>query len=545
MPDTSSQVVPNDSDYLHKEPCPACGSKDNLARYSDGHGWCFGCGHRESAAGVPQQSLRKSPMPTDLLPIGEAIALPKRGLSEETCQKWRYTVSDYKGQPAQLANYANDQGQVVAQKVRSPGKEFTFLGDTKAVGLYGQWLWRDGGKMVVITEGEIDALSMSQVQGNKWPVVSVPNGAQGAKKAIQKSLDWLEKFDSVIFMFDNDEHGIAAAKECAPLLTPGKAKIAKLPLKDANEMLVAGRGGELIQAMWDAKTFRPDGIVAGTEMWNTLTKEEHVPSWPYPWACLNTKTRGMRRGELVTFTAGSGIGKSQICRELAYSLLLGGESVGYIALEESTKRTALGLMGIALNKPLHINQNGVSDEQLKEAFTKTVGNGSCFLYDNFGSLDSANLISRIRYLAHGCGCSWIILDHLSIVVSGIGEGDERRILDNTMTALRSLVQETGVGMILVSHLKRPEGKGHEEGAQTTLGQLRGSAAIGQLSDMVIGLERNQQSKTKANVTTLRVLKNRFSGETGLAGMLKYDPETARLTETNAEAFPDEPQEDQF
>ncbi len=484
-------------------------------------------------------------MPSDLLPLGESIALLKRGISEETCCFWKYTVSEFKGQPCQIANYADDQGQVIAQKVRMANKEFTFLGDTKSVGLFGQHLWRDGGKMVVITEGEIDALSMSQVQNNRWPVVSVPNGAQGAKKAIQKSLDWLEKFESVVFMFDNDEHGIPAAKECAQLLTPGKAKIATLPLKDANEMLVAGRGGELIQAMWSAKTFRPDGIVAGTEMWDLITKDDYVPSRPYPWACLNTKTRGLRRGELVTFAAGSGVGKSQVCREIAHSLLLGGESVGYIALEESTKRTALGLMGIALNKPLHITTNGTSDEQLKRAFEATVGSGHCYLYDHFGSLDSSNLVSRVRYLAHGCGCGWIVLDHLSIVVSGIADGDERRILDNTMTALRSLVQETGVGMILVSHLKRPEGKGHEEGAQTTLGQLRGSAAIGQLSDMVIGLERNQQSKTKANVTTLRVLKNRFSGETGLAGMLKYDPETARLTETNAEAFPDEPQEDQF
>lgn len=106
-----------------------------------------------------------------------------------------------------------------------------------------------------------------------------------------------------------------------------------------------------------------------------------------------------------------------------------------------------------------------------------------------------------------------------------------------MTLLRTLVQETGIGLILVSHLKRPEGRGHEEGAQTSLSQLRGSAAIAQLSDMVIGLERNQQGDDP-NLTTVRVLKNRFSGETGEACFLRYDKGTGRISE-GAPGFKDE------
>ena len=85
-------------------------------------------------------------------------------------------------------------------------------------------------------------------------------------------------------------------------------------------------------------------------------------------------------------------------------------------------------------------------------------------------------------------------------------GDERRMIDNTMTKLRSLVEELRCSLVIVSHLKRPEGKGHEEGARTTLAQLRGSAGIAQLSDMVIGLERDQQDPATAKFTTMRVLK---------------------------------------
>ena len=100
-----------------------------------------------------------------------------------------------------------------------------------------------------------------------------------------------------------------------------------------------------------------------------------------------------------------------------------------------------------------------------------------------------------------------------------------------MTNLRSLAEELNIGLILVSHLKRPSGdKGHEDGAQTTLAQLRGSGAIGQLSDIVIGCERDQQSLDSANVTTLRILKNRWTGQTGICSTLLYDLNTGRMTE---------------
>ena len=106
------------------------------------------------------------------------------------------------------------------------------------------------------------------------------------------------------------------------------------------------------------------------------------------------------------------------------------------------------------------------------------------------------------------------------------------MIDTTMTRLRSLVERTGISLFLVSHLKRTTGdKNHEEGARVTLGQLRGSAAIAQLSDSVIGLERDQQSDKDGGATTVRVLKNRYSGETGVACTLSYNLETCKFDET--------------
>lgn len=526
-----------DSSFSHHDACPECGSSDAMSIYTDGHGFCFACNHwMPPTESAHQSPTRRPTVSKDLILDGSVQALTKRGLNEETVAKWKYQVGSYKERPVQIANYIRD-GITVAQKVRFADKSFVFLGDAKDCGLYGMHLWRDGGKMVVITEGEIDALSVSQLQGNKWAVVSVPNGAQGAKKALMKNLEWLEQFESVILMFDNDDPGKDATHECAPLFTPGKCKVAALPLKDANEMLLAGRGKEVIDAIWGARTYRPDGIISSAETWELVSKKDVESSFTYPYSKLNELLGGIRPSELVTITAGSGIGKSLMCREIAYHLSVTlGESVGYVALEETVKRTALGFMTIAANKPLHINQEGVSDDELKAAWDSSLGTGRVYLYDHWGSLESDNLLSKLRYLARGCGCRWLVLDHISIVVSGIGDGDERRLIDNTMTALRSLVNETGVGLILVSHLKRPEGnRGHEDGLHTSLAHLRGSAAIAQLSDIVVGLERNQQAED-SNSTTVRILKNRFNGITGEAGKLRYDAKTGRLLEDNTSDY---------
>ena len=530
MSENNGNTTEEESTFIRHEPCEQCGSSDARAVYDDGHTYCFSCESHESEGSVEDkhEGVEQSSGWEGFLQ-GGARELRKRNIREETCRRWNYTVGNHNGSTCHIANFYDSTGGLVAQKVRLPQKNFMALGDFSKAGLYGSHLW-SGGKKLVITEGEIDALSVSQIQDYKWPVVSVPNGAAGSKRVIANNLDYLARFEEIIFMFDNDEAGRKAAKECAAVLPVGKAKIATLPMKDANEMLVAGKGQEILHAIWNAPVYRPDGIVDGREIWETVSKELTNDGSPYPWEGLNALSHGMRKGEIVTLCAGSGIGKSQICKEIAYDLIRKDKTIGYIALEEHVRRTAVGLMGIHLNQPILIHPDAVDVAAKREAFEATVGSGNCYLYDHFGSMDSENLANRIRYMVAGCGCEYVFLDHLSIVVSGHDFGDERRFIDNTMTNLRSLVEELKFSLVLVSHLKRPDGRGHEEGGLTSLSQLRGSAGIAQLSDMVFGLERNQQDEDLADVTRVRVLKNRWSGQTGLCVSLDYSHDTGRIAE---------------
>jgi len=469
--------------------------------------------------------------------------LRARSLDAETCRKWDYRVGEYNGKPSQAAVYKDADGVVVAAKLRSKDKEFTIIGDAKKMTLYGQWLWPSGQRMITVTEGEIDAMSVSQAQSLKWPVVSVPNGAASALRAVKANYEYLVSFEKVVLWFDADEAGSKAAIQCAEALPAGKVFIVQsADLKDANEYVKAGRSSEIVNFLFRAKPYRPDGIVCGEDLWAKVAEENTAHTIEYPWNGMNRVLHGLRAGELLTVCAGTGVGKSTFIRELAYHLIKRGENVGLLCLEENTRRTALGLMGLALDKPLHITREGVDDKQLRAAFDQTVGRNGVYLYDHFGSVGVDNLLMRIQYLARGCDCRWIILDHLSIVVSGIDAGDdERRAIDRAMTLLRTLVEETGIGLIVVSHLKRTSnGSSHEEGAQVSLSHLRGSQAIAQMSDSVVALERDQQDEEQSSLIVVRVLKNRFSGENGVAMRMTYDRVTGRLTEVVDGFVPGEP-----
>ena len=458
-------------------------------------------------------------------------ALPARKITKETCQKYGYLCGEYKGKPVQIACYYDLKGNCIGQKLRFKDKGFAVKGKISNI-LFGSQLWSSG-KKIVITEGEIDCLTVSQLQGNKWPVVSIPNGAQAAKRAIEANLEYLNNFEEIILMFDMDEAGRKAIEDCVDVLPVGKAYVANLPMKDPNECLVNGKGDAVIQAIWNAKPYRPDGIVAGTDLYEKCVTDidDLKDSVLYPFESLNNKTKGARHGELYVITSGSGMGKSTLLRELEFYFGQT-ENCGIVALEESNRTTGLELMSLYCNRRLRLYPEAVSESERSDAFNATIGNGRYYLYDHFGSLDSGNLLSKIRYLVVGLGCKRIFLDHISIVVSGMDnadDGGERKAIDKLMTNLRSLVEETGCTMFVVSHLKRPEGKGHEEGGKVSLSQLRGSGGIAQLADMVIGLERNQQGNNP-NVLTIRLLKNRFSGETGVSGYMYYDSETGRLSD---------------
>ena len=375
-----------ESTFVRHEPCPACGSKDNLARYSDGHAVCFtgGCSHYERGDGqvisIQQKPARSLEM------TGVIAAIPDRRINQATAQRYGVTV-EY-GTDGQIVKHHypyhdKDTGAVTGTKVRIvENKSFYATGGFENAALFGQQAFKGGGKYITITEGEADALAVNEMFDGKWPVVSIRSGAAGATKDIKANLEWLESFENVVICFDSDKAGQEAARSVLDLFTPNKAKNVELSMKDAGDMLKARKVQDFVKEWWNAKAYRPDGIVAGNETWDMIIKQSNVKSIDYPWSCLNEYTHGFRRQELVTITSGSGMGKSQIVRELEHYLLgATDDNIGILALEEDIPKTALGIMSIEANKQLHLDTTATKDEK-KGYWDRTTGTGGIFMLGN-------------------------------------------------------------------------------------------------------------------------------------------------------------------
>ena len=529
-------------------PCPLCSSSDAVSVNADNSAYCFSCKEYIRDYNMEQEPtiVNREYEKKDFVGQSDFAEIVDRNIKSDTCRKYGVTVKiDSMGN---ITNhyypYHDKQGAKIGTKTRfTKLKEFSIQGNTKYSGLFGEHLFSKN-KYCIITEGELDALSAYQMfKTDKYetPVVSIKNGITSAVKDVKNSLDWLEQFDNVIVNFDNDEQGKEGALKVAELFSPGKCKIMHLPkeYKDASDCLSKNKIQAYVKSFWEAKVFAPDGIINANSLFDEITKPTIKSFVQYPFEELNKITYGIRPSELVTFTAGSGLGKTQVMREIIHHIIKSTQdNIGLLMLEETPVITSKGLMSIEANQRLHLPDVHLSKEEMKTYFDKTVGTGRVFMFDHFGSNSIDNIVSRVRFLAKGLDCKYVVIDHVSIIVSDQSHGDERRALDEIMTRLRTLVQETGVAMMVVSHLRRPDGKGHEEGAATSLSQLRGSASIGQLSDIVIGLERDAQNDDPEirSTTRVRVLKNRFSGLTGPCSNLKYNNDTGRLIEVQASDF---------
>ena len=526
------------------EPCSDCGSSDALAVYDDGHTHCFSCGmtrfNNDAGVGITQHKQtqpRGSMKELEALNSMESVAVVERGITKQTMH---YYGAGSDGNKYYFP-YSDKDNKVVACKTRGvQEKTFGVIGDWKDAQLFGQQLFSAGGRAITITEGEFDALAVFQMTGSKYPAVSIRNGAHSALKDCRNAYEYLNSFEKIVLCFDSDEQGQQATNQVAELFGSKVAIFKHKPdMKDACDYLSTGKSKEFIDSWYSAEKFVPDGIIAGSSLWDEVNAPVEKSEVDYPYMGINSLTYGIRKGELVTVTAGSGLGKSQFLREIVWQILnKSTDNIGLMFLEESVKKTAKSLMSLAVNKTLHLPDCETNDEELREAFDKTMGTDRLYLFDHFGSTSIDNIINRVRYMAKGLDCKYIFVDHVSIIVSAQESGDERKAIDEIMTKLRMLVQETGISLFVVSHLKRPSDKGHEEGAVTSLAQLRGSGSIAQLSDIVIGLERNGQHEdvNERNTTHVRVLKNRFSGLTGKACRLLYNRMTGRMSEIPEETL---------
>jgi len=531
---------------LRYQPCPDCGGSDPLTIYDD-HTYCYSCKRYSTTTDPKAGRIIVSHREPD-----EVTKWEDRNISTAVMNYYGVHV---KHDSSVEFPYFDQDGLRLGAKHRSSTKNFYTNGNFQEASLFGvQTLRKDAVKRegsVIVTEGEADALAAFQMANRIDPSstsltsdtmkrsiicsLSIKSGAASAERDFRNNLELLESFDKVYICFDSDQNGKEAAPKCARLLSPGKAYIVNLEKKDACEYSADNKATEFTTHVIGSKPYTPSGIANAADNFDSLWDDQSTVSIPFPWKDLQEKTLGIRSREIVTWCAGTGVGKSSVLRELEHFYLRSTDKkIGIIALEEGLERTKRGILAVEANDRLHLNEvfSTYSKEKIREYFDNTLGSGRVYLYDHFGSMNVQDLLSRIRYMVVGLETSIIFIDHLSILSSGLDITDERKSIDKTMTLLRQLTEETGCTIHLVTHLRRlSSDRSHEASdAEINLSHLRGSHGISQISDSVIALERNTMADDpiEANTVTLRVLKCRYTGDVGLAGRLYYNKITGRL-----------------
>ncbi len=525
--------------FIKHTSCESCGSSDANAVYSDGSAYCFSC-RKNTAVGTEDTEVEFNVVQSQLT-LDEIQQLPIdtfRGISKKVLYNAGVKI-EYDDKRNITSHYypITVNKKIKAYKKRIVAtKDFRVVGKAEVPELFNQ-VNSGKRKNLVITEGEVDCLSILEMLTKakvQFDVVSIVNGAQSARRNIASNLDFVNKYEKVFIAFDNDEHGIEAAKDVAHIIKPGKAHIVNSIHKDANEALSKDLIDEYLQDIWGAKVYKPDAFITGEKIWQAFKERSEIKSVAYP-DCLkglNDKLFGMRLGEITLFTSGTGSGKSTVVKETILNLLEKTEDkIGLISLEESIGDTATKLIGMSIMKNIRM-PGDVTDEEARKGYEKVFGDERLILLDHQGSVADSSLLDRIEYLA-ALGCNYLILDHITIAVSeGVDGATGNEAVDKVMSSLLKIVKRYNIHLTLISHLRKSsgEGKSFEEGVMPNLDSIKGSGSIKQISFDIIGFARNMMAAEKSdrNIVKFAVLKSRFSGDTGMCGQANYNVDTGRL-----------------
>jgi twinkle protein len=343
-----------------------------------------------------------------------------------------------------------------------------------------------------------------------------------------------------------DEAGQLAAIDAANiLLSVANVKITKHDLKDFNELLLADRGQEIMNAVWNASSHQPDGLIEVDEVIRRALLPQEA-GLPWMFDGLNKSSNGRKFGEIHTIGAGTGVGKTDLILQQAdYDIRILKQKVGLFFVETDPEEVLLTMAGKADGKLYYEENHPDYDDVMGKTVAMTRYSGMCHIYDNFGLCDWPSIKSKMIYLIN-LGYRIFYIDHLTALATG-GEKNEKEELETMMADIAEEAKRHKVLIHVISHLTTPEGKSHEEGGRVTIRQFKGSRAIGFWSHAMYGLERDQQSEgSKRFVTTIRQLKRRGFGKgVGALTFAAYNPETGCSEEQKEEPIDNPFEEEKF
>lgn len=549
-----------DGELLYHTACIGedCTSSDAMAVYKKKDGkldaFCFSCqGYFNDSelddAGVTLQETKVHKIKDIEVDFSSIESIKcrgwkERGITRFTSEKYGvHTELDEDNNVVSRYYPVTSNGKVVGYKKRTLPKTFIGIGNTKASNeLFGQNVFESGQKYLVVTTGEEDAMAFAEVLRNTsggvdyWtPCVSITAGDGSIIKQFKANYEYLASFSKVVLAFDNDEPGQRYLEEAARILPPGKVFIAKFPrgIKDACDMLKAGKVAELKQVFWKAEPFSRVDVLHLSQMWDDFENEDSNVKIPFPeaWSGLNQMMNGgMEKGEITVIGALTSIGKSALVSNIVYNLIENTKfKVGTMYLEGTKREVVRDLLSLDAGINLRVKSRDSLDiEALKTRFFDGLVRRNQFVYvDHQGSISTTEIFDKLNYLAKAEGCDVIVIDPIQC---GVNSSDNGAIIE-FMDTLLKFAKETDTCVIAVSHMKKPS---EDNPHAVSEYQLMGSSSINQIAFNTILLSRDKMNECpiKKSATKLQLVKCRRTGNTGEAGWLRYDHETTHLFATS-------------
>lgn len=553
--------------------CPSCRAKgrdtkgNHLILFQEGDrkwGFCNRCRHHEvfeEGYVIPE---RKEKTPEDIQAELEEIlefpikALTTRRISRETAAWYgvRVGLSMENGSEVMEHYYPRTrEKELCAYNVRNLDPKAFFYrgsprGGTDPFGYTQLFHVNTGHLKLYISEDELSAMSIFEVIQERLPdkwkhlrqaSISWSSGVGSAARDIEKMQKGgvLGKFQEIIYVHDNDDAGRKSAEVVRALLPD--CKFIQLPLKDANDMLMAGRGQELYAACrFEGKTKSPDGAVRVSDIRGDASK---APEWgkSYPWEGLTNLTYGQRDGEIVAIGGGTGIGKTLLAHCIAaHNIMEHQEKVGVFLLEENVNMSLKNIAGKVARHAFHRPDVEWRQDLFDDAVDKIEAN--LFLWNNKGQNDWEHIKECIRYWAVVEGVKSIFIDNMTTLTNHLSPSEQNTEIAKISTEIAGMADELGIRIFIFSHLNPPGGKlSHEEGAEVREHQFTGSRALQRWSQVILGFERNKHAtEDEKHNSRIRLIKDRMYGNTGIVST-RYDVPSGCLDERPEGEVTDLPQ----
>lgn len=439
---------------------------------------------------------------------------------------------------------------IVGYKIRSHPKSFLPpVGEAdNSCDLFMQWKFKSHRGMLVIAQGEVDAMSAYQMlydvhveRGNKdkydeIAVVSGITGEGGAAKQLRNQYEWLTQFSKIIIIPDSDKAGKKAADEMAQVLPKGKAFIANLRLKDINEYIEKGMEREFISDFWGNKPYTPDGIYASNTLFDEVINQAHQSKISLPPFMFKTEEvlGKIVVGEIFTIYGDTSIGKSLFVDSIAEHIIVNepDQVVGIMSLEADKAKYTTNILARHLKANLNKMDgddrvNYLMSPEVKEKvdsfLSREDGTPSFYVYD-MRAADLESVKNSIYEMIKKLGVTVVLIDPLSDLTSSLSREDQ----DKFTIWLKSLTLEfPHLTIIVVAHTRK-----RDTSNQITEQDIIGSSILSKSSAQTISLERNklEECPIKRNTTTVTVQKNRPHQVTGVAQKLYFDIRTGELSD---------------